>query len=130
VKKNKLISIVFIISGIYDGVLGLAFLIYPQFGFDFFNVGYPNHWGYVRFPAAILVVFAIMFFAIAFRPEKNRNLIPYGVLLKLSYSLIVFGYWFTKGLPNMWKPFAIADMGFIVLFLWSYFTLGKQQDRE
>jgi hypothetical protein len=129
VEKREIqeVSAIFIISGIYDGILGLAFLIYPEFGFDLFNVGYPNHWGYVRFPAALLCVFAVMFFAIAFQPKKNRSLIPYGILLKLSYSLIVFGYWFTKGLPNMWKPFAIADIGFAILFLWSFISLGEKR---
>ncbi len=107
----------------YDGILGLAFLIYPKCGFDFFGVGYPNHWGYVQFPAAVLVIFGIMFFAIAFRPLENANLIPYGVLLKIAYISVVFGYWFTKGIPNMWKPFAIIDVVFAVLFLWAYGTL-------
>jgi hypothetical protein len=124
-KYKKLISVIFFIAGLYDGILGLAYCIYPKFGFDLFGVTYPNHWGYVQFSAAVLVIFAIMFFAVAFRPLENRNLIPYGVLLKLAYSLVVFGYWFIRGLPDMWKPFAIIDMVFAVLFIWAYYVLRR-----
>lgn len=128
-KRNKLVFAIFFVAGLYDGILGLAFLVYPQFGFNQFNVTYPNHWGYIRFPAAILIIFAIMFFIVAFRQLRNRNLIPFGVLFKLSYSFVVFGYWFTKGLPHMWKPFAIADMIFVVIFIWSYIILGKHLEK-
>jgi hypothetical protein len=124
-KFKRLFSTIFFIAGLYDGILGLAFLIYPKFGFDLFGVTYPNHWGYVQFPAAVLIIFGIMFFAIALKPKQNRNLIPYGVLLKLAYSFVVFGYWFVKGLPNMWKPFAIIDVVFVVLFIWAYGSLRR-----
>jgi hypothetical protein len=124
-KSKRLFSVIFFIAGLYDGILGLAFLIFPKFGFDFFGVTYPNHWGYVQFPSALLIVFGIMFFAIALKPERNVNLIPYGVLLKLAYSIIIFGYWFTRGLPNMWKPFAVIDIVFAVLFLWAYAVLRR-----
>jgi hypothetical protein len=128
-KLTKLFSVIFFVAGLYDAILGLAFLIYPRFGFDLFGVPYPNHWGYIQFPAAILIIFGIMFFAIAFKPVINANLIPYGVLLKIAYSFVVFGYWFTRGLPNMWKPFAIIDIVFAVLFIWAFSTL-RQKKRE
>ena len=74
----------------------------------------------MQFPAALLLVFGIMFFAVAFRPRANRILIPFGVLLKASYCTLVFGYWFAQGIPRMWKPFAIADLVFAALFLWAW----------
>jgi hypothetical protein len=121
-RLTKFFLVVFFIAGLYDTILGLAFLIYPRFGFDLFGVTYPNHWGYVQFPAALLIVFGIMFFAIAFKPFANANLIPYGVLLKITYSFTIFGYWLIKGLPNMWKPFAVIDIVFAALFIWAYST--------
>lgn len=129
-KLKMLFSGIFFISGLYDGILGLAFLVYPKFGFDLFGVPYPNHWGYIQFPAAVLVIFGIMFFAIALRPLSNVNLVPYGVLLKLAYSLVVFSYWFTRGLPTMWKPFAIIDTVFAVLFIWAYVVLRRMKRKE
>jgi len=120
VNNDRLVSILFTVAGLYEGILGAAFLLAPATLFDRFGVTPPNHLGYVQFPAALLIVFAVMFFAVAAKPRANRNLIPYGILLKVSYCGLVFGYWFTQGLPNMWKPFAIADLAFAVLFFWAW----------
>ncbi|OQX54494.1 MAG: hypothetical protein B5M53_05835 [Candidatus Cloacimonas sp. 4484_209] len=128
--SNTFTSLIFYFSAFYDGILGMFFLIFPKVGFDFFNVTHPNHWGYVQFPAALLVVFGFMFFAIARNPLKERNLIPYGIGLKVSYCAVVFGYWFTKGLPDMWKPFAVIDFFLGILFVFSYLMLGKQLKDE
>jgi len=100
--------------------LGLGFLLVPTAIFNYFQIEPPNHYGYIQFPAMLLLTFAIMFFAIAKDPYRNRNLIPYGILLKISYCSVVFGYWFTSGIPGMWKPFAIADMVFLILFFLCY----------
>ncbi|HSB73920.1 MAG TPA: hypothetical protein VLT62_31725 [Candidatus Methylomirabilis sp.] len=118
------IRALFLIAGTYDGILGLAFLAVPASIFATFAVPPPNHWGYVQFPAALLIVFALMFFAVGTKPERNRNLIPYGILLKVSYSGVVFGWWMTSGIPGMWKPFAVFDIIFAGLFVWAYRSLG------
>ena len=124
-KTERLVSITFAASGIYDGLLGVVFCLVPGAMYRYFAVTPPNHWAYVRFPAAILIIFGVMFFQVAFKPAENRNLIPYGILLKVAYAGTVFAYWFAKGLPNMWKPFAFCDAIFAVLFLWSYLKLGE-----
>ncbi len=123
--KEKIISCFYIIAGLYDGILGIIFLFMPLAIFNYFKVEPPNHLGYIHFPALLLITFAIMFFVIAKSPIKNRNLIPYGILLKISYCLVVFGYWFTSGIPNMWKPFAICDFIFGVLFFITFLQLKK-----
>jgi len=109
----------FIVAALYDGVLGLAFLFWPAAVFDLFRVTPPNHFGYAQFPGALLIVFALMFLSVARSPEKNRNLIPFGMLLKVSYCSIVFYYWLTIDLPGMWKPFALIDLAFLALFAWA-----------
>jgi len=129
-KTNVFTPLIFYFSAFYDCILGIFFLIFPKTGFDFFNVTYPNHWGYIRFPAAVLIIFGIMFFQIARNPLRNRNMIPYGILLKVAYSFIIFAYWFIKGLPDMWKPFAVIDFVLGILFAISYFMLGKQTKRN
>jgi hypothetical protein len=55
----------FFVSGIYDFIIGLIFLIAPVWAFNLFNVTPPNHWRYVTFAASMLAVFGIMFFQIA-----------------------------------------------------------------
>jgi hypothetical protein len=124
VKTERLTSIVFAASGIYDALLGLVFLLWPGRMYLQFSVTPPNHWAYVRFPAIILIVFGVMFFQVAFKPAENRNLIPYGILLKGAYAGTVFAYWFAKGLPDMWKPFAFCDTIFLLLFAWSWMKLA------
>jgi hypothetical protein len=115
----------FVVAAAYDGILGLAFLLAPGRLFDAFEVVPPNHWGYVHFPAALLVVFAVLFSAVARNPRSNRNLIPYGILLKVAYCGVVAWHWATAGIPGMWKPFAIADLAFGLLFAWAYIDIGR-----
>ncbi|MDA3884770.1 MAG: hypothetical protein PF638_04170 [Candidatus Delongbacteria bacterium] len=128
-KSFKLVSILFVIGGLYDGLLGLYFLMFPVKIFDYFEVTRPNHVGYIHFPALLLITFGIMFFQIAANPKKNENLIPYGILLKVSFCSAVFYHWFEKGVPFFWKPFAFIDLGFMLLFFWAFSAL-KRERRE
>ena len=109
-KTKRAISALFLVAATYDGILGIAFLLLPGSLFEWFNVTPPNHPGYIEFPAMLLVVFAMMFGAIARNPLANRNLIPFGMLLKVSYCTVVIGYWLRGGIPNMWKPWAVAGL--------------------
>jgi len=122
-KPAKWISPLFVLAAIYDGVLGLLFLAAPDYPFKIFEVTPPNHWGYVQFPAALLIIFALMFAAVARDPAGNRGLIPYGILLKLAYSGLVLRYWLTTGVPDMWKPLAVIDLVMAALFVWAYAAL-------
>ena len=129
-KHRLLITILFVVGAIYDGILGLAFLFVPSVPFEKFGVTPPNHMGYVQFPAALLIVFALMFLNIARDPVANRNLIPYGILLKVAYCGVVISYWFTSGIPGMWKPFAICDGVFLVLFAAALAVIPRARGRE
>lgn len=119
-------SLLFAVAALYDGVLGLIALFAGGALFRWFGVTPPNHPGYVQFPGALLIVFALMFAAVARDPARNRGLIPYGMLLKVSYCGVIFFHWFTSGLPDMWKPFAITDAVFLALFVWAYASLRPQ----
>jgi hypothetical protein len=125
--KNKgAIQALFAVAAIYDGVLGLLFLFASDWVFDSFGVARPNHMGYVQFPAALLVTFGLLYLAIARNPKENRNLIPYGMLLKVSYCSVVFWHWLKTDIPFMWKPFAVTDLVFLVLFAVVYAQLRKE----
>jgi len=112
----------FVIAAIYDGILGLLFLFFPNLAFEMFEVIPPNHFGYVQFSAILLLIFAAMFYRVALDPIPNRFLMLYGVALKAGYSGLVFYYMWTTGVPAMWVPWAWADLAFMVLFLisWNY----------
>ena len=83
--KTATVSGLFFVAALYDGLLGLAFLVAADRIFQWAQVTPPNHVGYVQFPGALLMIFGIMFAAIARRPRENRHLIPYGILLKVAY---------------------------------------------
>jgi hypothetical protein len=121
--SNRLISALFLVGAAYDGILGLVFLCAPGWVFQTFAVTPPNHPGYVQFPAALLIVFSLMFLSVARDPSGNRNLIPYGALLKVSYSGVALWHWANGGIPGMWKPWAVADIAFLILFLAAYRSL-------
>jgi hypothetical protein len=123
--SKKAISALFWVAAVYDGVLGIVFLLDPGLAFRWLNVTPPNHFGYVQFPAALLLVFAAMFVAIARRPVENAALIPYGMFLKVAYCGVVFRYWLAQDIPTMWKPFAVADLAFLLLFVWAWMQLRR-----
>jgi hypothetical protein len=125
-KATRPIQALFLIAALYDGALGAVFLIAPGLVFEWANVTPPNHWAYVQFPAALLMIFGLMFAAIARNPPGNRNLIVYGILMKVSYCGIASWYWFTVGIPGLWKPFAVIDFVMAVLFVWAYRALGDR----
>lgn len=127
-KSFPAIRALFVVSALYDGLLGIVFLFATGCVFQRFGVTPPNHPGYVQFSAALLIVFAIMFAAIAMDPQGNRNLIPYGMLLKVSYCGVVGFHWFTTGLPSMWKPFCVFDLIFLALFVWAWNALRAQPE--
>lgn len=123
--NDKWIRVIFIIAGIYDGMLGMVFLFMPEAIFAFYVVTPPNHMAYVEFPAFLLIIFAMMFFRIAMDPARFRELMLFGVGLKVAYCSLVFKYVMTDGIPTMWIPWAWLDLVFIVAFLLAWYRTGK-----
>ena len=124
-KNQAWIKALFYIAFVYDAFLGVAFILFHDNLFAMFEVAPPNHPGYVQFPGALLIVFGMMYLQVAREPVRSCNLIPYGMLLKVAYCAIVFAYWFSSGIPGMWKPWAIADLVFLVLFGVAFMQLRK-----
>ena len=124
------ISLLYVISAAYDGLLGLAFLFAGPWIYTRLGITPPNHWGYVDFAAVLLVIFGMMFVQIARDPVKNQVLIPYGILLKIGYVGTVCWHWFNAGIPNMWKQFAVADTLFAILFLVSLRALRQIEEKS
>jgi len=107
----------FYVGALYDGFLGAAFVAFWPWIFRHFNIAPPNHPGYVQFPGLLLIIFGFLFLHIARDPEANRDLIVYGIGLKVAYSGLVFWYQFTSGVPMMWIWCAWIDVVFLVLFV-------------
>jgi hypothetical protein len=125
--SNKIVSILFYVAAAYDFIFGITFFFAAPLLFKAFNVAPPNHWGYVQFPALVLTIFGVMFYQVAQKPEQNRNLIPYGVMLKFSYAGVVLWHWLLNhNMPSIWKPFAVIDLLFLAAMLWAMNVLARQ----
>ncbi len=129
-KSPSWIRWLFAVAALYDGVLGGAFLVVPRQLFDWVQVTPPNHFGYVQFSAALLLIFAPMFTAIALRPVARRHLIMYGVLLKVAYCGVAGSHWMLNDIPGVWKPFVVIDLVMGVLFVAAYFALAQLPETE
>ncbi len=101
------------ICAIYDLALGIVFLFAYKPILTQFGVTLPNHPAYVQFAAAMVTVIGIGFWYVAQAPERNRDILKLGLLVKVAYVVIVFGYYFKGEMPGMWVPMGIAD--FIML---------------
>ncbi len=119
------IRVVFAASAVYDLVLGVAFLFAAPALFDHFETMAPNHFGYVQFPAILLILFAVMFARVAMDPVRHREFMLYGAGLKAAYAGTVLFYHQASGVPGMWLPFAYADLVFLVLFLIAWFKMRE-----
>lgn len=117
------IRILFAIAGAYDFIIGSAFLFSGVRLFDATGVPQPDHWAYIQFGSLMLMIFGTMFVTIALNPQTNRNLIPYGMLLKLAYVGLCSYYWFTTDCPTLFKPFAVIDLIMLVLFYLAFVKL-------
>jgi hypothetical protein len=124
-KKSAMISGLFYVAAVYDGLLGLAFLVASDRIFKHAEVTPPNHIAYVQFPGALLLIFGIMFMAIARNPLKYRDLVPFGIMLKIAYCGVAGYHWADSGIPGLWKPFVIIDLVFLVFFALAYLSLPK-----
>lgn len=124
----KWIRVIFRIGALYDGLLGLVFLIAPGFAFTLHGVEPPNHMAYVQFPALLLMLFAAMFWQIGTDPVRFRHLMPYGMGLKLSYCGLAFGYQLTSGIAFMWVPWAWADLVFLVAFILAWISTRNMRE--
>ena len=115
--KREWIRPLFVVAALYDVLLGMAFLLAWSSIYARFGIAPPNHPGYIVFGAAAIAIFGIGFWFVAQAPERNRDIIKLGVLLKIAYAGTVLTYWAQGRIPAMWVPFAWADLVFLVTFI-------------
>jgi hypothetical protein len=124
--NHRWIKALLAICGVYDAVIGAGFLLVPAMLYRAAGVTLPNHMAYLRFPAMLLLIFAVMFFRASADPVGRREVIVYGMALKASYFSLVFWYEWRAGVPALWIPFAYADVVFFLLFLLAWNAVRKE----
>ena len=108
--KEKFFKVYFRIMGIYDVVLGGAFLLFFRNIYQALNIVLPNHPGYIYVPALFLVSGGIGEFFIANNPLGNIDLVKVRMLMKLSFAAAVFYCYFKYGVPNIFMLISILSI--------------------
>lgn len=125
----KWVKAFLVICAIYDGVIGLALALAPVKVFGMFHTVLPNHLGYIRFPALLLLIFAAMFLRGAGDPVGRRDVILYGAGLKIAFCALVFWYQYRRDVPAMWVPLAWADLVFLLVFILAWRATAPRPQR-
>ncbi|MEK6933716.1 MAG: hypothetical protein AABW75_02450 [Nanoarchaeota archaeon] len=113
---------IFLISSVYDIVLGIIFMFFYGFAFEFLGIPekLPSFGGYISLIGAFLLVIGVGYYFI-YRGDLQRNydLIKIGALYKFAYCLIVFYYFFFNSIPHIIfvSLFGVIDLIFFVLML-------------
>ena len=115
--KASWIRPLFVVAALYDLVLGVVFFAAFKAIYERFGIALPNHDAYVQLPAAFIAVFGVGFWFVSKAPERNRDLITLGVLMKLAFAGVVLSYAFRGAIPPLWVPFAWIDLAFMLAFI-------------
>jgi len=109
-EKEKLFKLYFRIIGIYDLLLGGAFLFFYRAIFSTLSVALPNHPGYIYVPAMFLISGGIGEFLIANNPLRNVDLVKVRMLMKLSFAGAVIYCHFRYGVPTIFLIISILSI--------------------
>lgn len=113
--------IVFLISSIYDFVLGVIFFLFYKQIFNAFSIPIPQYTEYLQMSAAFVATLGIGYYFIYKNIETNADLWKLGIFYKLVYSLLVLYYYFVPRTANiLFLYFAIIDILFLIPFIWLY----------
>ncbi len=118
-RKLGMVRFLFFVAGLHDIALGGLLLYMAPAVFAYAKTPLPAV-PYVHFPAALFVVFGLLFWHVMFRPDMGRMLIPYGILQKLVFCGGVCWYWWKGPLPWTWLVPAGVALLFLLFFLWAY----------
>ena len=116
----KFARLVFLIAALYGIVVTLPFFFIE----DRLNLAYPppiNHPEYFYSFAGIVLVFQLLFLAIAWNPARYRPVMPFCVLEKLSLVPTFVILFAQDRFPMNWIPPLTVDLILGALFAAAYF---------
>ena len=120
----------FWIAGLYDVLLGAAFLVAGESILKSIGMALPPHIAYIHLSAIFIVVQGVSYLLVARDPWSGIGLAWIGVLYKASYVGLAAWYLLSNQMPsNFFIPWAIADAGFLVAFLLFIRAAGSRPQR-
>lgn len=121
----KAVRALFLIASIYDVVAGIGFTFFYKPIYEKFGVDLPNHAGYVQLAGLFVLIFGIGFYLVYLDPPRNLSVVLMGILMKAAFVGVVFYHTFVGSSPQLYVPFAFADLAFFLLFLWAFSSVKK-----
>jgi hypothetical protein len=121
----KTIKAIFLISALYDILLGIVFGIFYKAIYQNFGVELPNHSAYIQLSALYIFIFGIGFYLVYKNPMQNRQIILLGILMKLAFFVVAVGHLVFDTIPSIYIPFAVLDIVFVLLFVPANSALKK-----
>jgi hypothetical protein len=107
---EKRFSIGFGLMGVYDVLLGAAFLLFYRNIYAALDITLPNHPGYIFVPAFFVICGGIGEFLIARNPLKNTDLVIVRLLMKLTFAGAVFYCHFRYGVPMIFILISVLSI--------------------
>ena len=107
----------FLVSAIYDIVLGVAFFILYGPLFDALGIALPNNTSYIHLTAAFVFTQGLGYWFVYQDPSANLGIVKLGIVYKAIFSGLAF-YYLAIGqlLHPVFIVFGIADLLFLIGF--------------
>lgn len=119
-KGESYYKILFLVSALYDFILGFAFLFFYKQIFALLRMNLPENPSYLTFAALTIMFFGVLLFMIYLDLKNSRRMILYAIFFKFSYIATVIYYYVVVGKAYVDFPFrlfAFFDLIFALLFL-------------
>ena len=108
----------FLIAGLYDVLLGLAFFFFGEAILEWVGMELPPHIAYIQLAAVFIFVQGLSYLLVWTDPPRYLGLVIIGVVYKIAYSGLALWYLAIGELPSdFFIPWAIIDVFFLIGFL-------------
>ena len=117
----------FLVAALYDIILGMVFAVLFKTVYHAFGAELPNNDGYIQLLALYVFTFGVGFYLISRNPVQNRQFAIPGILMKISFAVVVFGHFVFDAIPipQIYITLAIIDLLFVPFIAVSYVRLKK-----
>jgi hypothetical protein len=107
------------VGAAYDLMLGVLGLLAGPLLYRLLQITPPNHWAYIHLIAGFVLCLGVLQILIARSAKIQRDLVFIALLMKVVYSVTVFGHWIFASIPYPWVIFAYCDTAFAIVFILS-----------
>ena len=120
------IRLAFLIGAIYDGVLGLIFLLAPRAIMTVLGIPFPENAIYLQLAAGLIALMGLLHYFVWRDRVSNADIITVLVVFKVFYVLLTILSASQGRLPHpLFGVFAVIDLLFFLVFLGALRAVGR-----